>query len=247
LPKKKPVTTKRVRKVWARALTRKHFKRALRFGVILAALLAAIPVLLTFVYASSSINPVSTLMLGRWVTAQPVERRWVKLEQINPVAVYSVMMSEDAKFCSHNGIDWDELNQVIDDAIEGEKTRGASTLSMQVVKNLYLWPGRSFVRKLLELPLALLADGVWSKKRMVEIYLNIAEWDEGVFGIEAAAQRYFNRNAASLSARQSALLAVTLPNPKKRNPAKPSKSLLRLAKNIEQRAYQSGAYVKCVQ
>ena len=156
------------------------------------------------------------------------------------------MMSEDAKFCAHNGVDWSALNSVIDDAIEGEKTRGASTLSMQVVKNLFLWPGRSYVRKILELPLALLADKVWSKKRMIEIYLNIAEWDEGIFGIKSASLHYFARSPNVLNAKQSALLAVTLPNPKYRNPAKPSKTLSRLAKNIKSRAYQSGAYVRCV-
>jgi len=240
--------TKRVRQFWngLKATTRHRMRRTLRYGLIIAGVLISLPVLLTFIYASSYINPVSTLMIGRWVTAQPVDRRWVPLGEIKPVAVYSVMMSEDAKFCSHNGVDWEAVGQVIDDALEGERTRGASTLSMQVVKNLYLWPGRSYIRKVLELPLALLADAIWSKKRMVEIYMNIAEWDEGVFGIEAASRRYFKRSAAKLTARQSALLAVTLPNPKKRNPAKPSRGLSRLAKKIEQRAFQSGAYIKCV-
>lgn len=185
-------------------------------------------------------------MIGRIATFQPVKRQWIKYDNINPVLVNSVMMSEDAKFCSHSGVDWAALNQVIDSAIEGERTRGASTLSMQVVKNLYLWPGRSYFRKALELPLALLTDAIWTKTRMIEIYLNIAEWDEGIFGIEAASRHYFKRSAAKLSARQAALLAVTLPNPKHRNPAKASKSLSKLAKRIERRAYQSGAYVKCV-
>ena len=117
---------------------------------------------------------------------------------------------------------------------------------MQVVKNLFLWPGRSYIRKALELPLALMADSVWSKKRMIEIYLNIAEWNEGIFGIQSAGLHYFRRSAKNLTAHQSALLAVTLPNPKFRNPAKPSKTLSKLAKNIKQRAFQSGAYVKCV-
>ena len=218
----------------------------LRFALIVVAIIGAILVGLVFIYTSSNVQPISTLMIGRMIAGKSVNRQWVSMEDINPVLVHSVMMSEDAKFCSHSGVDWQALNQVVDDAIEGEKTRGASTLSMQVVKNLYLWPGRSYFRKMLELPLSLLADAVWSKRRMIEIYLNIAEWGEGIFGIEAAGKKYFKRNAKNLSARQSALLAVSLPNPKRRNPAKPSKKLKRLAKKIQRRAYQSGAYVKCI-
>jgi len=186
-------------------------------------------------------------MAVRLISGKPVERIWVNLEDINAVLVHSVMMSEDAKFCAHNGIDFDALNEVIDNALEGEKTRGASTLSMQTVKNLYLWPERSYFRKILELPLALMTDYVWGKRRMIEIYLNIAEWGDGTFGIEAASQRYFSRSSKNLNARQSALLAVALPNPKWRNAAKASRNLKRLAKNIEKRAYQSGAYIKCIE
>jgi len=102
------------------------------------------------------------------------------------------------------------LNQVIEDAIDGEKTRGASTITMQLVKNLFLWPNRSFIRKGLEVPYAMMAELILPKKRIMEIYLNIAEWDKGIFGIELAAQKYFNRSAAKLGPRYSSLLAVTL-------------------------------------
>ena len=173
-------------------------------------------------------------------------REWVEIENIAPVLYQSVLMSEDGKFCSHNGIDWEALNQVIDDALEGEKTRGASTITMQLVKNLFLWPERSFIRKALEVPYALAADFILGKQRIMEIYLNIAEWDEGIFGIEAASQHYFNRPAAKLGPRYSSLLAVTLPNPKARNPAKPSRGMNRLANTIQKRARASGAYVKCL-
>ncbi len=156
-------------------------------------------------------------------------------------------MSEDGQFCFHRGVDWGELNAVIDDALDGEKTRGASTLPMQVAKNLFLWPHRSLIRKVFEIPYALFADLVWSKRRMMEIYLNMAEWDEGIFGIEAASQHYFKRPASRLTRSQAALLTVTLPNPAKRNPAKPSRALSKLARVIERRANQSGAYVKCLQ
>ncbi len=173
-------------------------------------------------------------------------RKWVSFDEMAPVIYQSVMMSEDGQFCSHNGIDWQALNQVIDDAFEGEKTRGASTITMQLVKNLFLWPNRSFIRKGLEVPYALMADAILSKRRIMEIYLNIVELDEGVFGVEAASQHYFNRSAAKMGPKFASLLAVTLPNPKARNPSKPSRKLRTLAGTIQKRARASGAYIKCL-
>lgn len=215
--------------------------------VKIVVILALLPVLLIFVYALEGTQPVSTPMLARAVTLQPVERQWKAFEDIAPALSQSVLMSEDGQFCFHNGVDWNELNAVIDDALEGEKTRGASTLAMQTVKNLFLWPHRSFIRKLFEIPYAMIADLVWTKRRMMEIYLNIAEWDEGIYGAEAASQAYFNRPAAELTRQQAALLAVTLPNPRSRNPAKPTPALRKLASVIAQRANQSGAYIKCLE
>ena len=156
------------------------------------------------------------------------------------------MMSEDGQFCAHNGVDWDALNLVIESALEGEGTRGASTISMQTSKNLFLWSSRSYIRKGLEIPMALFSDYVWDKKRTMEIYLNIAQWGHGIFGIEAASDIYFGKSAKDLTPRQAALLAVSLPNPLLRNPAKPSSGLNRLAQNVQKRAQQSGAYIKCI-
>ena len=156
-------------------------------------------------------------------------------------------MSEDGQFCSHQGIDWGELNAVIEEAMAGETTRGASTIPMQTVKNLFLWQGRSFLRKALEAPLAVYFDAVVPKKRIMEIYLNIVEWGPGIYGIEAAAEHHFGRSARDLGRRQAALLAVTLPNPLERNPAKPGPGLKRLASVIERRAARSGDYVRCVE
>jgi len=155
-------------------------------------------------------------------------------------------MSEDGQYCLHNGVDWQALNTVIDDAIDGEKTRGASTITMQSVKNLFLWNSRSFIRKGLEVPLALYVDAIWSKRRQLEIYLNIAEWGPGIYGIEAAAQYHFKRPAAKLSRAQAALLAVTLPNPALRNPKKPSRRMKALARINQARARVSGAYIRCL-
>jgi monofunctional biosynthetic peptidoglycan transglycosylase len=205
-----------------------------------------LPYLLVPLYAWKQIRPVSTLMLAETLTGRSYERQWVDFDAIAPVLVQSVMMSEDGQFCTHSGIDWEALNLVIEEALDGEATRGASTIPMQTAKNLFLPPTRSAIRKALEIPIAMWMDVVWSKRRLMEIYLNIAEWAPGVYGVEAAAQAYFGVPASKLSARQSALLAVTLPNPIKRNAANPSRGMRRLAGIIEARARQSGAYIKCL-
>jgi monofunctional glycosyltransferase len=217
-------------------------KRLLKIGVILA----LVPVALTLLYIPSVVHPISTLMLKDLVTFKGYERKWVSIENIAPALIHSVMMSEDGQFCAHQGVDWPAINQVIDDAMDGEGSRGASTIPMQTVKNVYLWSSRSYVRKVLEIPYALMVNLFWSKKRLMEIYLNIAEWGPGIYGIEAAAQHHFGVSAKNLSRRQAALLAVTLPNPILRNPAKPSKGLNRLARLNERRAMQAGGYVECV-
>jgi monofunctional biosynthetic peptidoglycan transglycosylase len=160
--------------------------------------------------------------------------------------IRSVMMSEDGQFCFHGGVDWNQMRGVVEDALDGEATRGASTIPMQTAKNLFLWNGRSFIRKGLELPLALGADFVWSKRRMMEIYLNIAEWGPGIYGAEAAAQYHFKVPASKLSARQAALLAVALPNPITRVAGKPSRGVQQLAVLVERRARGSGDYIKCI-
>jgi monofunctional biosynthetic peptidoglycan transglycosylase len=208
--------------------------------------LAMAPIVLTLIYFPSFVHPLSTLMLKDLATLQGYDRRWVSMDDVAPVLAHSVIMSEDGQFCRHHGIDLGELRLVIDDALAGEPTRGASTITMQTVKNLYLWHGRSFVRKVLEVPYAIYVDLVLPKRRILEIYLNIAEWAPGVYGIEAGAQHHFGVSAERLTARQAALLAVTLPNPATRNPAKPSAALRRLANTIQRRAAQAGDYVRCV-
>ena len=185
-------------------------------------------------------------MLRDRLLGHSYQRVWVDYDDISPALVQSVLSSEDGKFCFHDGVDWSALDLVIDEALEGERTRGASTIAMQTVKNLFLWNSRSYVRKVLELPLALVADAVWSKRRLMEIYLNIVEWGPGIYGIEAASRHYFGVRADQLSRRRAAYLAVTLPNPHLRNPVKPSRGLSRLAAINERRARQSGAYIKCL-
>jgi monofunctional biosynthetic peptidoglycan transglycosylase len=209
-------------------------------------LLAAIPFALTLLYAVPPTRPASTLMLRDIVLQRPYERQWVPLTEVAPVLVASVTMSEDGQFCSHRGVDLAALNEVVGEFMQGGGLRGASTIPMQSVKNLFLWHGRSVIRKALELPLAILYDAILSKKRIMEIYLNIVEWGPGIYGIEAASRHYFGKPASQLTARQAALLAVTLPNPHERNPAKPGNTLNRLANVIQKRAAQAGSHVACL-
>ena len=170
-----------------------------------------------------AVPPVSTLMLGRWLTGRGADRTFVPLASVASTLPAAAIASEDARFCLHAGVDWDALREVIDEADEGGPSRGASTIPMQVAKNLFLWPGRSVIRKAMEIPIALYLDLVWPKRRMIEVYLNIAEWGDGTFGAEAAARRYFRKPAAELSRRESALLVAALPNPLKRNPGRPGR------------------------
>jgi monofunctional glycosyltransferase len=175
-------------------------------------------------------HPVSTLMVWRYLTGAPVSRQWIDFSAISPWLPRSVVTAEDAKFCSHHGIDWDALRDVIDDADDGEVTRGGSTITQQVAKNLFLWQGRSVVRKALEFPLALWIDLVMPKQRILELYLNIAELGpSGQFGAEAGSIYAFGRPSSTLGPRESALLAAILPNPVRRSARNPGSGVRRLA------------------
>lgn len=198
--------------------------------MVLVAVLAVVtlPYILTPLYRSG--HPVSTLMLWRWATGAPVTRDWRGLDAIAAVLPRTVIAAEDAKFCTHNGIDWETLQEVIEDAQDGEATRGGSTITQQLAKNLFLWGGRSFVRKALELPLALWIDAVLPKGRILELYLNVAEWGPaGQFGAEAGARHAFGKAASQLTAREAALLAAILPNPVVRSASRPSRGVRRRA------------------
>lgn len=205
-----------------------------------------VPYGLVFIYIPSSLHPVSTLMLADRATGHRYHRQWVPFDRIDPVLVESVMMSEDSRFCEHGGVDWRALGHVIDKTLAGDTDRGASTIPMQTVKNLFLWPSHSYIRKALEIPLALYADAIWSKRRTMEIYLNVAEWAPGIYGIGAAAEFLYGTSADKLTRRQAALLAVTLPDPDDRNPSAPTRELRKLARTIEARARNSGPYIKCL-
>jgi monofunctional glycosyltransferase len=194
------------------------------------------------------VDPVTTLMLWRRVTGNRVERVWVPIGRIAPVLPRSVIASEDDRFCSHHGIDFDELRTAVRAQMRGlRRPRGGSGITQQLAKNLFLWPGRSYVRKALELPLALWIDLVIPKRRQLEIYLNVVQWGPtGEFGAEAATRRAFGKPASGLSASEAAQLAATLPNPIRRDAKQPSAALRRLAGIVMARAAVRGDNDRCV-
>ena len=213
------------------------------------ALLLFVLVLLLLPYLAAPFyrggHPISTLMAWRWLKGAPMSRQWVDLDAMSPYLPRTVVASEDARFCSHRGVDWNALREVMDDAEDGEVARGGSTISQQVAKNLFLWPGRSVVRKALELPLAMWLDLVLGKQRILEIYLNIAELGpSGQFGAGAGAAYAFGKPVSDLSPREAALLAAVLPNPIRRSARNPGPGVRRLAGTYMVRA-QASALKRC--
>jgi len=218
-------------------------RRVIRWLILIVLGLVLLPYALTPLYSLG--HPVSTLMVARFLSGAKVTRNWVDLDAMSPALPRTVVAAEDARFCFHHGVDWDAVRDVIEDAGDGEVARGGSTITQQVAKNLFLWPGRSFVRKALEFPLALWIDLVLPKKRILELYLNVAELGpDGQFGAEAGARHAFNRPASALSAQEAALLAASLPNPVTRNARRPGPGLRRLAGTYAMRA-QSAEISDC--
>jgi monofunctional glycosyltransferase len=209
--------------------------------------IVAWPILMTIVYTIVP-PPFSNLMILRLFTGNGLTKDWVSIDDMSPYLARAVITSEDARFCEHHGVDWVEFQGVIDDVFDDDEgpIRGASTISMQTAKNMFLWDGRNFIRKGLEVPMAYWMDFVWSKRRMMEIYLNIVEWAPGVYGAEAASQFHFHKPAAKLTKREAALLAAVLPNPIKRKAGKPSKRVNFIANRIIGRMNGMGGYLTCI-
>jgi len=152
--------------------------------------------------------------------------QWASLEQISPNAAIAVIASEDQQFPFHAGFDFDSIREAVRASERGRRLRGASTISQQVAKNLFLWPGRSFVRKGLEAYFTVLIEALWPKERILEMYLNVAQFGEGVYGVQAAARRFYRKPASRLSAAESAVLAAVLPNPRLLHADRPSRYVL---------------------
>jgi monofunctional glycosyltransferase len=213
---------------------------------VLAVVVAIVllPYVLTPLYRV--VDPVSTLMLWRWATGARVEHSFVPIGRMAPALPITVIASEDGRFCSHRGIDWREIRDRLEDVDDISEARGVSTITQQTAKNLFLWPGRSFVRKVLEFPLALWIDLVLPKRRVLEIYLNIAEWGpSGQFGAEAGSRYAFNKSVRALGPREAALLAAVLPNPKRRSAKQPGAAVRRLAAIYEARGAAQAALASC--
>jgi monofunctional glycosyltransferase len=224
--------------------------RALRligWAVVIIIAILLVPYLLAPFYRFG--HPVSALMFERRLTGARVERVWIELDAVPPAVAEAVIAAEDAHFCTHHGIDWGELRAAVADAEEGGRLRGGSTITQQVAKNLFLWQGRSFIRKALEAPLALWIDLVLPKRRVFEIYLNIAAWGPGgEFGIEAGARRAFGKSARALTAQEGALMAAILPNPVRRSASRPRPAVQRLAGIYLARAHarMAGGFDRCL-
>ncbi len=210
---KKPVVKRRIRPV----------RRLVRWGFY------AILAVFAWILLYSVVNPPTTpYMVSESRRLGGVDHQWVPIEEVSKHLPRSLVAAEDANFCRHWGLDL----VAIEAAIDQGSTRGASTISQQVVKNAFLWQGRSWVRKVIEALLTPVTEALWSKRRILEIYMNVAEFDEGVFGIEAAARHYFGVGPEDLTALQSARLAAVLPNPKNRSASQPSNFLRKRSKSI---------------
>lgn len=220
-PKKKPAPKTQAA---PRLGLRRRVARLLFRGVVLVVLIAAF---LTLVF--KIFNPPTTpYMFSESRRLGGISQEWASLDEIAPVMARSAVAAEDANFCLHWGLDV----KAIEAALDAGGTRGASTISQQVVKNVFLMQDRSWIRKAIEALWTPMTEVIWSKRRILELYLNVAEFGEGVFGVQAGAQYYFGVDAADLSALQAARLAAVLPNPKERNAANPTSYLRKRTKSI---------------
>jgi monofunctional biosynthetic peptidoglycan transglycosylase len=205
---------------------------------LVAASLAAVTL---YHYVDPPVTPLMVIrVLEGLVDGTPVgiDQRWVPLQDVSPILLRSVIASEDARFFQHWGVDLVELRRAreFNEREHGARLRGASTITMQCARSVFLWPGRTYLRKTIEVYLAVLLEQLWGKRRILEVYVNVAEWGPGVYGVEAAARRDFHVSAAALDAERAALLAAVLPAPRRYDPAAPSAALRRRAGIIAERA-----------
>lgn len=177
--------------------------------------------------------PVTLLMVQRLAEGEGMDRRWRSLERISPNLVDAVIAAEDARFCSHRGFDMEAIQQALEENSQGRRVRGGSTISQQTAKNVFLWPGRDWVRKGLEAGYTALIEPLWGKRRIMEVYLNVAEWGPGVYGAEAAARHWFGKSAADLTRAEAARLAAILPSPRRYQAAQPGPYVRRRARSIQ--------------
>jgi len=208
------------------------FRRLLRWAALTIAAFVGI------VAALRIVDPPLTPLMLRNAAAYGVHKRWAYLGDVGEPLVRAVVAAEDARFFEHHGVDWEAIRRARDyNARHGdEPRRGGSTITMQCARNVFLWQGKSYLRKGLEVGIASLLEVLWGKRRILEVYLNVIEWGPGLYGAQAAAERYFGTTAAALGPHEAALLAAALPNPLRWSPAAPSAYLRARAQLIERHA-----------
>jgi monofunctional biosynthetic peptidoglycan transglycosylase len=225
------------------ALLGTMIKRIFRWIVRLIGLFLVGSIALVILYRFID-PPITPLMLIRMAEgvgsaeAVGIDREWINIDDISPALLRSVIAAEDGRFFSHNGIDWKAVEEAQrrNERSNGKKLYGASTITMQCARNVFLWQGRNYIRKGLEVYFTYLMEFLWGKERILEVYVNVIEWGDGIYGAEAASQHYFNISASQLNARQAALLAAVLPNPRKWSPAQPTKYISGRASRVMKRA-----------
>ncbi|ROL59368.1 monofunctional biosynthetic peptidoglycan transglycosylase [Bacteroidetes/Chlorobi group bacterium MS-B_bin-24] len=198
------------------------------FGkVILYFLVSSIAIVVVYKFVPPPITPIMIIrQFEGWFEGKNIgiRKEWVPYEKISKNVFRAVVSAEDAKFMFHKGFDWEAIKAArrYNELRKGQKLRGASTISMQTAKNAFLWHGRNYVRKALEAYFTVLIEYIWGKKRIIEVYVNIIEFGEGIYGVQAAAEVFFHKNASELTQRESALLAAVLPNPRRWSPIAPT-------------------------
>ena len=215
------------------------------------AVLAVIMVVILHIYALTLrfvAPPGTILMVQRANAGADIRQNWTPITDISPNVIYAVIGAEDSRFCEHSGIDWQAVETVMEERQAGRSKRGGSTITQQTAKNVFLTNTGGWMRKLPQAWMALFIDKVWGKRRVMEVYLNVAEWGDGVFGIEAAAQVRFGKSAKDINAGEAALLAAVLPNPHKWRVDPPGPYVLERKNNLMVRAedVRIGGYAKCV-
>jgi monofunctional glycosyltransferase len=224
------VSGERTRKRSMRRKKHPWLRRTFRLISVIAA------VIVLSIIAFRFINPpITPVMAVEKLRGHTLRHQWLPLRDMSPQLPLAAIASEDGQFCTHWGVDLGAVKDAIKEGGGLGAVRGASTIPMQTAKNLYLWSGRSYVRKAIEVPLAYAMSLLWSKARMMEVYLNVAQFGPGIFGVEAASRYYFHKSAADLTRHEAVLLVAALPNPRFRNPARPSRRMLLVTRAVEQR------------
>jgi len=211
---------------------RPYLKRALQWikWIVIAFFTLSLLPVIVFRFLPPPFTP---LMIKRALERSASDKKplitkdWVRLKKISPYLIQAVVAAEDNRFLEHWGIDLQAIEKAVEHNKRHRRKRGASTITQQTAKNVFLWPARTYTRKAFELYFTTMIELTWSKKRIMEVYLNVIEMGDGIYGAEAAARKYFHKPAAMLTRGEAALIAATLPNPRKRNPAAPSAYLLK--------------------